>query len=171
MILSPASAFPLASIRAVKGPERRSHDGAMFAPRFDWDLQTARGLNTIQTAVASTFSLQVEQIDGFEFRIKFDKQQFAPLLLDEPPPLGHDTAPNAARLLAAAIGNCLAASLVFACKKDKITAHSVSADVSVEIVRNEARRLRVGKVNVTLHTNLPHGDPSLAQCLSSFASK
>ena len=63
-----------------------------------------------QTAVASTFSLQVEQIDGFEFRVKFDKEQFAPLLLDEPPPLGHDTAPNAARLLAAAIGNCLAAS-------------------------------------------------------------
>jgi len=71
-------------------------------------------------------------------------------------------------LLAAAIGNCLAASLVFCLQKAKITAHSVSADVSVEMVRNEARRLRIGKVNVTLHTNLPHDDPSLAQCLSSF---
>jgi organic hydroperoxide reductase OsmC/OhrA len=120
------------------------------------------------SSVASTFSLHVEQINGFEFRVKFDKDQFAPLLLDEPAPLGHDTAPNAARILAAAIGNCLSASLLFCLQRAKITAPSVSADVNVEIVRNEARRLRVGKVNVTLHTNLPPDDPALAGCLSSF---
>lgn len=120
------------------------------------------------SAVASTFSLHVEQIDGFEFRVKFDKEQFAPLLLDEPPPLGHDTAPNAARVLAAAIGNCLSASLLFCLQRAKVARPSVSADVDVEIVRNEARRLRVGKVSVTLHTNLAADDPSLASCLSTF---
>jgi organic hydroperoxide reductase OsmC/OhrA len=120
------------------------------------------------SAVASTFSLHVEQLNGFEFRVKFDKGQFAPLSLDEPPPLGHDTAPNAARILAAAIGNCLAASLLFCLQRAKVAAPSVSADVDVEIVRNEARRLRVGKVNVTLRTNLPANDPSLSGCLSTF---
>lgn len=120
------------------------------------------------SAVASRFSLRVEQIDGFEFRVKFDKEQFAPLLLDEPPPLGHDAAPNAARVLAAAIGNCLSASLVFCLKKAKVVASGVTADVSVEIVRNETRRLRVGKVDVTLHTNLPLSDPALATCLTTF---
>lgn len=120
------------------------------------------------SAVASTFSLHVEQVDGFEFRVKFDKEQFAPLLLDEPPPLGHDTAPNAARILAAAIGNCLSASLLFCLQRAKVAKPSVGADVDVEIVRNEARRLRVGKVNVTLRTNLPADDPSLASCLSTF---
>lgn len=120
------------------------------------------------SSVASTFSLHVEQVDGFEFRVKFDKEQFAPLLLDEPPPLGHDTAPNAARILAAAIGNCLSASLVFCLQKAKVPAPSVGAVVNVEIVRNEARRLRIGKVNVTLHTNLPPDDPALAGCLSTF---
>jgi organic hydroperoxide reductase OsmC/OhrA len=120
------------------------------------------------TTVASKFSLHVEQLNCFEFRVKFDKEQFAPLLLDEPPPLGHDTAPNAARILAAAIGNCLSASLLFCLQRAKVAAASVSADVDVEIVRNEARRLRVGKVNVTLHTNLPADDPSLAGCLSTF---
>lgn len=118
--------------------------------------------------VASTFSLHVEQIDGFEFRVKFDKEQFAPLLLDEPAPLGHDTAPNAARILAAAIGNCLAASLVFCLQKAKVAAPSVSADVSVELVRNEARRLRIGKVSVALYTNLAPDDPALASCLATF---
>jgi organic hydroperoxide reductase OsmC/OhrA len=120
------------------------------------------------STVASTFSLRVEQLDGFEFRVKFDKEQFAPLLLDEPPPLGHDAAPNAARVLAAAIGNCLAASLLFCLQRAKVAAASVNADVDVEIVRNEARRLRVGKVNVTLHTNLSAEDPALASCLSTF---
>jgi uncharacterized OsmC-like protein len=120
------------------------------------------------SALASRFSVRVEQIEGFEFRVKFDKEQFAPLLLDEPPPLGHDAAPNAARVLAAAIGNCLAASLVFCLKKAGIAASGVSADVDVEVVRNESRRLRVGKVNVTLHTNLPATDPSLMSCLGTF---
>jgi uncharacterized OsmC-like protein len=120
------------------------------------------------STVASRFSLRVEQIDGFEFRVKFDKEQFAPLLLDEPPPLGRDTAPNAARVLAAAIGNCLSASLVFCLKHAKVAVSGVTADVDVEIVRNESRRLRVGKVNVTLHTDLAPDDPALASCLSTF---
>jgi uncharacterized OsmC-like protein len=118
--------------------------------------------------VASHFSVHVEQVDGFEFRVRFDKDQFAPLRLDEPPPLGHDLAPNAARILAAAIGNCLAASLVFCLQKAKVTASGVSADVDVEITRSETRRLRIGKVNVILHTKLAADDPALTSCLGTF---
>lgn len=120
------------------------------------------------STVASRFSLRVEQIDGFEFRVKFDKEQFAPLLLDEPAPLGGDTAPNAARVLAAAIGNCLSASLVFCLKRANVAAAGISADVDVEIVRNEQRRLRIGKVNVTLHTDVAADDPALTSCLGTF---
>jgi len=118
--------------------------------------------------VANRFSVRVEQIDGFEFRVKFDKEQFEPLRLDEPPPLGHDLAPNAARILAAAIGNCLAASLVFCLQKAKVATTGVSADVEVEIVRSETRRLRIGKVDVTLHTKLPADHPALTSCLTTF---
>ena len=120
------------------------------------------------STVASRFSLRVEQIDGFEFRVKFDKEQFAPLLLDEPAPLGGDTAPNAARVLAAAIGNCLSASLVFCLKRANVAAAGISADVDVENVRNEQRRLRIGKVNVTLHTDVAPDDPALKSCLGTF---
>ena len=120
------------------------------------------------SAIASQFSVHIEQLDGFEFRVKFDKDQFAPLLLDEPPPLGRDAAPNATRILAAAIGNCLSASLVFCLKKANVAASGVTADVTVEIVRNEARRLRVGKVDVTIHTSLAADDPALTSCLDTF---
>ncbi|HTJ83218.1 MAG TPA: OsmC family protein [Polyangiaceae bacterium] len=118
--------------------------------------------------VANKFSIRVEQLDGFEFTVKFDKPQFAEIHMDEPPPLGKDAAPNAARILAAAIGNCLAASLVFCMKKAHAQTSGVRADVDVEIIRNEARRLRVGKVDVTLHTQIPGADPALAGCLDVF---
>jgi uncharacterized OsmC-like protein len=118
--------------------------------------------------VASRFAVHVEQVDGFEFRVRFDKEQFAPLRMDEPPPLGRDAAPNAARILAAAVGNCLSASLVFCLKRANVAATEVAADVEVEIVRTEARRLRIGKIDVTLHTKLPADHPALAGCLSTF---
>jgi organic hydroperoxide reductase OsmC/OhrA len=116
----------------------------------------------------SQFAITVEQVKDFEFRVRFDNEAFAPLTLDEPPPLGHDAAPNAARVLAAAIGNCLAASLVFCLKKAKVTASDVKASVAVEIVRTPERRLRIGKVDVTLHTSIPEADPALQGCLGMF---
>jgi len=120
------------------------------------------------STVASTFTLRVEQVGGFEFRVAFDKEQFAPLVMDEPPPLGHDAGPSASRILAAAIGNCLCASLVFCLSKANVAATGVTADVSVQIVRNDARRLRIGKVDVTLHTTVPEDHPALQDCLSRF---
>lgn len=119
-------------------------------------------------AVVSRFAIRVEQTSGYEFRVRFDKEQFAEMHMDEPPPLGHDRAPNAARVLAAAIGNCLSASLVFCMSKAKVSIEGVSADVNVEIVRTETRRLRIGKIDVTLHTSLPADHPALSGCLATF---
>jgi uncharacterized OsmC-like protein len=118
--------------------------------------------------VVSRFAQRVEQVDGFEFLVKFDKEQFAPLRLDEPPPLGRDVAPNASRILAAAIGNCLAASFVFCLQKAKTPTTNVTAEVAVEVVRSATRRLRIGKVDVTLHTKLPADHPALQSCLGMF---
>jgi uncharacterized OsmC-like protein len=117
--------------------------------------------------VVQRFAIQVDQIDGFEFRVRFDKAAYSELRMDEPPPLGRDTAPNPVRILAAAIGNCLAASLVFCAKKHGTMLSGVRADVSVQIVRNAERRLRVGQIDVEL--NAPGLDPNvLAACVPSF---
>jgi uncharacterized OsmC-like protein len=120
------------------------------------------------SVVASRFAIRVEQVDAFEFRVKFDKEQFADIAFDEPEPLGRESAPNAARVLAAAIGNCLSASLVFCMKRSNVALTGVHTDVDVEIVRNDQKRLRVGKVNVVLHTGLPADDPALARCKGTF---
>jgi organic hydroperoxide reductase OsmC/OhrA len=119
--------------------------------------------------VVNAFDIRVEQIEGFAFRARFDKPQFGELALDEPPPLGHDHAPNAARILAAAIGNCLAASLVFSLQRAGVSAHGVTADVHVEIARNERKRLRIGRVHVALHPRIPADAVSaFEQCVSLF---
>jgi organic hydroperoxide reductase OsmC/OhrA len=116
----------------------------------------------------SEFALRIEQVDGFEFRVRFDKEQYAPLRTDEPAPLGLDQAPNPARILAAAIGNCLAASLLFCMKRSHHPLAHIDADVRLSIVRNEQKRLRIGKVDVVLRPTVD-GDPAdLAPCLETF---
>jgi len=119
------------------------------------------------TQIVGHFNVAIERIDGYEFRVRFDKEQYPELLMDEPAPLGNDSAPNAARVLAAAIGNCLSASLAFCLSRAKVELLDLKSDVRVELVRNEAKRLRIGKVDVTLHPTLATPD-ALDGCLGVF---
>lgn len=117
---------------------------------------------------AGEFTLSVEQVEGFDFRVRFDKERYGELRIDEPEPLGKDSAPNPARILAAAIGDCLSASLVFCLKRRGVTVKDLKADVHVKLTRNENKRLRIGSVAVKIH---PQGDiPSDAfdACLQTF---
>jgi uncharacterized OsmC-like protein len=118
--------------------------------------------------VAGQFALHIEQVEGYEFRVSFDKDQYESLLLDEPAPLGKDRHPNPARILAAAIGSCLSASLVFCLQRAKLAVSGMSSDIQVELVRNERNRLRVGKVEVTLHPELAADAGASAACLEAF---
>ncbi len=116
----------------------------------------------------SSFDLTLEQLAGYEFKVGFDKPYDA-LRTDEPPPLGKDAGPNPARILAVAIVNCLAASLLFCMsKKGEALAGGMKARVHVEIVRNARQRLRIGKVDVTLQAPVPRESAALLACLDTF---
>jgi uncharacterized OsmC-like protein len=118
--------------------------------------------------LAGEFTLQVEQVDGFDFRVRFDKEQYTELRMDEPAPLGHDTAPNPARILAAAIGDCLSASLVFCLKRRGVVVNGLRSEVRVQLVRNESKRLRIGNVEVSIHPQAPIPDEAMDACLKMF---
>lgn len=118
--------------------------------------------------VVARFSLRVERTDGYEFRVLFDKDHYGALRMDEPAPLGRDTAPNAARILAAAVGNCLSASLLFCLQRAGAKVGAVTSDVAVELVRNAARRVRIGRVNVTLRPEVDEDRAELARCIETF---
>lgn len=114
---------------------------------------------------STQFSVQLTLLDGYKFEIDFgDAGQ---LLSDEPPPLGQGEGPNPSRLLAAAVANCLAASLLFAVRKFKEDPGQVQAKVLGELERQEGR-WRIGKLQVELQlgtdaSTLPHLERALSQ--------
>ncbi|MBI5901726.1 MAG: OsmC family protein [Rhodocyclales bacterium] len=100
------------------------------------------------------FSFTLEQQEDFAFLIRFD-QDIPPLLTDEPPLLGHNAGPNPSRLLAASVANCLSASLLFALRKFKNNPGPITTVVTAHMERNEAKRLRVGSVDVAIRFDSP----------------
>lgn len=118
---------------------------------------------------APTFSMTLERRERFLFDVTFDRDGWPVLRLDEPAPLGEDSAPNASRLLGAAVGNCLAASLLFCLEKARVPVTGVRAEVRGELSRNEKGRLRIASVRVVLRPTVD-GVPAerLARCLDLF---
>lgn len=115
-----------------------------------------------------SFILELEQLRDFEFRVKFDWPDVQPLLLDEPAPLGRSAGPNAARLIGAAVANCLSSSLLFCMRKFKQAPGPLRAEVRGELARNERGRLRIGRYDVTIRladeaAGIGHFDRCLAQ--------
>ncbi|HUI21000.1 MAG TPA: OsmC family protein [Methylocella sp.] len=89
-------------------------------------------------------------------------------IADEPPPLGDGAGPSPSQLLAAAVANCLSASLLFAHGKFKEDPGRLTTTAICEIGRNEKNRLRVTgmKIAITLGVepeSLHHLDRALAQ--------
>lgn len=114
-------------------------------------------------------TITMDQIQDYEFRVKFDKDQYPDLLMDEPPPVGRDTAPNPSRLLAAAVGNCLSASFLFSARKMRINIQSLHTTIKVWYTRNEKGRLRIGKMKVAIAPRFDPVDASKIQrCLELF---
>lgn len=117
---------------------------------------------------AGEFTLHIDQVDGFEFRVRFDKDAHPELRMDEPAPLGRDSAPNPARILAAAIGDCLSASLIFCLRRRGVAVTGLRSEVKVGLVRNEHKRLRIGRVDVVIHPRDPIPEEALTECLKTF---
>lgn len=114
-----------------------------------------------------TLTVRLAQQRDYQFRIDFGAPVPA-LLADEPPPLGQAAGPAPVQLLAAAVGNCLADSLLFALRKYKQQPEPVTAEVRAEVGRNAEGRLRVLALHATLTLGVPaealaHLDRVLAQ--------
>jgi organic hydroperoxide reductase OsmC/OhrA len=89
--------------------------------------------------------------------------------MDEPPPLGEQTGPNASRLLAAAAANCLSASLLYCVFKEEPPDQCLRAEAVCIMVRNEKKRLRVGRLEITLIlADVVTQSPRFARCKDLF---
>jgi uncharacterized OsmC-like protein len=116
---------------------------------------------------SANVSVHLVQRHDYQFDVQFGTGVPA-LLTDEPPPLGQGAGPSPTQLLAAAVGNCLSDSLLFALRKFKQAPEPMRCDVSAEVGRNAEGRLRVLAMQATLTLGvsaaaLQHLDRALAQ--------
>ena len=119
--------------------------------------------------MTDTFELRLKRLSGYQFRAEFGGESIPPLLLDEPPPLGLGAGPHPARLLAAAVGDCLSASLVFCLSKARIEIASLETSVLGTYRRNERGRLRIGSLAVSIQLDVARSERErIATCLASF---
>lgn len=117
---------------------------------------------------AGGFTIRLQHIDGYEFRVSFDKSHYPELRIDEPPPLGRDAGPNPARILAAAIADCLSASLLFCLKRAGVPVEDLKTEADVQLVRNEHKRLRIGSIDVRIQPQLGVDAAAITKCLDTF---
>jgi uncharacterized OsmC-like protein len=115
-------------------------------------------------------TVTLAQVDGYQFDIHFGGDLPA-LRADEPAPLGRGLGPSPVQLLAASVGNCLSASLLFALRKYKQAPEPISTEVSAEVGRNAEGRQRVLGMVVRLTLGVPAaGLQHLDRVLGSFES-
>ena len=116
------------------------------------------------------FTTTLEQVKDYTFTISFDKDSMKTFTMDEPPPLGYESGPNASRVLAAAVGNCLSSSLLFCLQRSRIPMKHVSTKVHTTLARNEAGRWRIQglKVDINAEPASEQDRERMKQCLSTF---
>jgi organic hydroperoxide reductase OsmC/OhrA len=123
------------------------------------------------TTMADTdeFTVRMELQDGYRFLVDFQQEGVPTLLVDEPVPLGAGEGPNAARLLAAAVGNCLSASALYCLRRARVPVHGMRTSVVASLVRNDRGRLRVGALRVQINPQVDAADEGRIQrCLTLF---
>ncbi len=102
------------------------------------------------TSDTKQIRFSLEQQEGYSFLVHFDDAQIDDLMTDESAPLGNGSGPNPARLLLAAVANCLSASLLFALRKFHNQPGRLRAEALAHIERDPAGRWRIPTASVEL---------------------
>lgn len=110
----------------------------------------------------------LEQERDYRFLNRFG-ESIDTLVSDEDPPVGTGQGPTPLQLLGAAVGNCLAASLLFALRKFKQSPEPLRARVETVTDRNEQNRMRVVRLKARIDLGVPAGQlQHLERALAQF---
>src|SRR5919197_2875076 len=101
----------------------------------------------------------VTLVRGYEFVAEFpDVAGPSAMPPDEPQPLGGNRGPNAAAVLGAAIGNCLAASLMFCLRKTRAKVYGMPAEGVTHVTCTEAGKFRISAIDVQMTPEVGDAD-------------
>ncbi len=122
-----------------------------------------------ETDAPSGFEVRLDQQERYRFSADFGVSGVEPWIIDEPPPLGEASGPNASRVLAAAVGHCLSASALYCLERAHIQVNGVHTVVTGSTDRNDKGRLRIPGLSVTIEMDVDEADrPRMQRCLNLF---
>ncbi len=83
------------------------------------------------------FSVELELLRNYEFKVGFGLEGVEDLVMDEQPPAGEGKGPTASSFILAAVGNCLSASLSFCLRRSRVEVKGMRTKVESTIARNK----------------------------------
>ena len=99
------------------------------------------------------FTIEIDQVKDYEYHVRFDNPEH----------------PGATQFLAAAIGQCLSASLLMCVRKSRVETGLMRTRVKMQIDRSDRGRLRVKNVDVEIDPAITGADQQKAQrCVGLF---
>ncbi|MGC2359977.1 MAG: OsmC family protein [Thermoplasmata archaeon] len=96
--------------------------------------------------------VELEQVERYQFTVKFVDAPFAGLRVDEPPPVGGDAGPNPVQSLAMAIGHCMSSTLVNTLERAHVAVTPLRTTVRATLGVNARGRRRVQQLHVEIET-------------------
>ena len=114
--------------------------------------------------------VRVKLLEGYKFKVDFPGTRSKGFVMDEPEPLGGLEGPNASRVLAASMANCLSASLLFCLQKSKVVVDDMETEAEPASERDEEGYWRVKRVDVSIKVKLhePADRDRANRCLGLF---
>lgn len=120
-----------------------------------------------EVAPENRLTLTLAQEEDFRFRAELGSGHA--IVMDEPPPLGAGAGPSPAAMLAAAVGDCLSASLLLCLRKARIPVEGFRTEVDLDMGRNADGRLRIDEIRVALAPGVAEADRErMERCLGVF---
>ena len=127
------------------------------------------GRSLVEMSEEKEFRVGVRRERDFVFEVDFGLDGVGPLVMDEPEPLGGGVGPNASRVLAATVGNCLCASLLFCLRKSRVEVSGMEAVVRGVTARNAEGRWRIREMSLEIVPEVAEGDGGrLERCVGLF---
>jgi len=112
---------------------------------------------------------KLKLIEGYKFDVNFDVDYLPNLVADEAKPIGEGSGPNAPRLLAAAVGQCMSSSLIYCLKKARIPINNIETTVKTNLFKNEKGRTRIKSIDIQILLEINEEHKSrLNRCLTIF---
>lgn len=125
----------------------------------------------MRNQVQRHFGARIEFVEGF----KFESQAFeggalhgAPVISDEPDPIGTNAGPSTPSMLAIAVGHCLSASLVETLRHAGIHVKASTTEAIAVVAPNEDGNPRIKRIDVTIRPVVDKESGNIKRCIDVF---